>query len=91
MGERRALKLRALQIGLAQIRAIENSAFEMPPAQDQCVLDAIELFQIVDLRSFERIKIGKHERVRKKALAPPRHIVNFAIEQKIVERGLYSA
>jgi hypothetical protein len=31
--ERCALKLRALQIGLPQVGAVENSALEMPPAQ----------------------------------------------------------
>ena len=85
--ERRALKLSALQIGLAQIRAVENSTFEMPPAQAQSVFNAVELFWVVDPRSFERIKARKHEGVRKQAFAPPRHIINFAIEQDIVERG----
>jgi hypothetical protein len=46
----------------------------MPPAQDQCLLDAVELFRVVDLRGFERVELRKHEGVgvRKEALAPPR-------------------
>jgi hypothetical protein len=40
----RALKPRAGQIGLAQIRAVEISAFEMAAAQGQSVLDGIEFF-----------------------------------------------
>ena len=85
--ERRVLKLRAVEIALAQIRVIKNGAFEMPPAQDQSMLDDTELFRIVDLCGFEHIKTRKHERVRKNAPAPPSHIVHLAIEQEIVERG----
>jgi hypothetical protein len=81
------LKLRARQINLAQIGAAENSTFEMPPAQNQRVLDAIELLRIVDLRRFERVEIWKHQRIRKEALAPLACWIDFSIEQEIVEGG----
>jgi hypothetical protein len=66
---------------------VENSAFEMPAAQDQRPLDGVELLRIIDLCRFERIEIRKHPRIRKEADAPSADIIDFAIEQEIVEGG----
>lgn len=68
--EQCARKPCAVHIGLAQIGIGEISAFEVPPAQNQSMLDAIELFRIVDLRRFERVECWKHESVRKETPAP---------------------
>ena len=61
-----ASQVGARQICLAQIRRIENSVFEMPSAQDQGMFDAavVEVLS-VDLRGFERVEYGEHERIGK--------------------------